>query len=61
MSTQNTATLDLSEVPACCPFVVIDSAGAIAGWCETEDGAVRTCAEWTAIDGALYTWIRRAD
>lgn len=48
---------DLSEVPASCPFVVLDHAGQIAGWCETEDGAVRTCAEWGAIDGATYTWI----
>lgn len=57
MSNETRPDLDFSEVPASCPFVIIDPAGEIAGWSETEDGAVRTCAEWGAIDGATYTWI----
>ncbi len=47
MGPMPTATrLDLSAVPASCPFVILDAAGTVAGWCETEDGAARTCAEW---------------
>ncbi len=53
----NTATRpDLSAVPASCPFVILDAAGTVAGWCETEDGAARTCAEW----GKGHTWINVA-
>ena len=41
--------------PASCPFLILDAAGEIAGWCETEDGARTTAAEWSRIDGATYT------
>ena len=46
--------------PASCPFLILDAAGEIAGWCETEDGARTTAADWSAIDGATYTWKRAA-
>lgn len=42
--------------PASCPYVILDPAGVLAGWTETEDGAERTRAQWSAIDGAAYTW-----
>lgn len=52
----NATRPDLSEVPSSCPFVILDSRGAVAGWCETADGAARTCAEW----GMGHTWIEVA-
>jgi len=52
----NATRPDLSEVPASCPFVILDASGAVTGWCETEGGAIETCAQW----GNGHTWIEVA-
>jgi hypothetical protein len=48
--------------PPSCPHHVIDAAGELAGWCETEDGARGTAAEWNdrGIAGAPFVYSSRS-